>query len=75
MHKIKPGKLAVGTVKSNLKGTIERYVARDNALSFMSSVNGTLVHWKQFLYDVLAMIKQVVIHTYFLTLPFADRRW
>ena len=31
MHKIKPGTLTAGTVKSNFKGTIERFVARDNA--------------------------------------------
>ena len=42
MHKIKPGTVTAGTVKSNFKGTMERFVARDNAFSFMSSVKGTL---------------------------------
>ena len=28
-----------------------------------------------FLYDVLAMVKQLGILTYFLTLPFAEVRW
>ena len=32
MHKIKPGTLTAGTVKNNFKGTIERFVASDNAL-------------------------------------------
>ena len=41
MHKINPGTLTEGTVKSNFKGTIEKFVARDNAFSFMSSVKGT----------------------------------
>ena len=41
MHKIKPGKLTAGMVKNNLQGTIERFVASDNAFSFMSSVKGT----------------------------------
>ena len=40
MHKIKPGTLTAGTVKSNFKGTIERLVARNNAFSFMSLVKG-----------------------------------
>ena len=53
MHKIKPGSLTAGTVKSNFKGTIERFVTKDNALSFMSPIKGTLAYWKQFLYDVL----------------------
>ena len=48
MYKLKPGTLTAGTVKSNFKGTIERFVARDNAFSFMSSVKGTLACWKQF---------------------------
>ena len=30
MRKIKPGALIAGTVKRNFKGTIERFVARDN---------------------------------------------
>ena len=41
MHKIKPGTLTAGTVKNNFKGTIERFVASDNAFSFMSLVKGT----------------------------------
>ena len=38
MHKIRPGTLAAGRVKSNFKGTIERFVARNNAFLYMSSV-------------------------------------
>ena len=56
MHKIKPGTLTAGTVKNNFKGTIERFVASDNAFSFISSVKGTPAYWKQFLHDVLAYI-------------------
>ena len=41
MHKIKPGTLTAGTVKSTFKGTIEHFASRDNAFSFMSSVKGT----------------------------------
>ena len=57
MHKIKPGTLTAGAVKSNSKGAIERFVARENAFPLMSSVKRTLAYWKQFLYDVTAMIK------------------
>ena len=75
MHKIKTGTLTAGPVKSNFKGTIQRFVASDNVFSFMSSVKGTPAHWKQFLYDVLVMVKQLGIPTYFLTLSCADLRW
>ena len=40
----------------------------------MSSVKGT-PYWKQFLYNVLAMVKQLGIPTYFLKLSCADLRW
>ena len=41
----------------------------------MSSVKRTPAYWKQFLYNILAMVKQLGIPTYFLTLPCADLRW
>ena len=41
----------------------------------MSSVKGTPSYWKQFLYDVLAMVKQLGIPTFFLTLSCADLKW
>ena len=72
MHKIKPGALSARTVKNNFKGTTERFVASDNAPSFMSSVRGTPACWKQFLYYLLAMVKQLRRPTCFLTLPCAD---
>ena len=75
MHKIKPGTLAAGIVKSNFRRTIERFVARGSAFSFMSSVKGKPAYWNQFLYDVLAMVKQLGIPTYFLTLSCVDLRW
>ena len=47
MHKIKPDTITSGTVTNNFKGTIERFVASDNAFSFMSSVNETSAYWKR----------------------------
>ena len=41
----------------------------------MSSVKGTPAHWKGFLHEVLAMVKQLGIPTYFLTWSCADLRW
>ena len=75
MHKIKPGTLTAGTVKSNFKGTIERLVARNNAFSFMSLVKGTPVYQKQFSFNVLVMVKQLGIPTFFLTLSCANLLW
>ena len=41
----------------------------------MSSVKGTPAYWKQFLFEVLAMVKQLEMPNYFLTLSCADLRW
>ena len=74
MHKIKAGTLTTGTIKNNFKGIIERFVASDNAFSLMSSVKRTSAYWKQFLYDVLDMVKQLGTPKYFLTFSCADLR-
>ena len=74
MHKTKPGTLTAGMVKNNFKGTIERFAARDNAFSFMISIKRTPAYWKQFLYDVLVMVKQLGVPTYFLTLSCVELR-
>ena len=52
MHKIKPGTLTEEAVKKDFKGTIWKFVARENAFSFISSVKETPAYWKQFSYDV-----------------------
>ena len=41
----------------------------------MSLVKGTPVYQKQFLYDVIVMVKELEIPIYFLTLSFADLKW
>lgn len=63
--------LIAGTVENNLKGTIERFVADDNAFSFMIWVKVTPVYWKVFM-GAQAIIKQLGIPTYFSTLSCAD---
>ena len=41
----------------------------------MRSVKGTQAYWKQFLYDVMAMVKQLRIPIHFMTLSCADLKW
>ena len=41
----------------------------------MSSVKGKPAYWKQFLYDVIAIVRQTGIPKYFLLLSCADPRW
>ena len=44
-------------------------------LFLVTIVKGTPEYSKKFLYDVLAMVKQLGVPIYFLTLSCADLRW
>ena len=41
----------------------------------MNSIKGTPAYWKKFLHEVLAMVKQLGLPTFFMTLSCADLRW
>ena len=69
------GCINAGQLNNNFKETIRGFVCEDKGYLFMKSVKGTPAYWKNFLYDVLAMVKQKGLPTYFLTLSCADLRW
>ena len=69
------GSIKVGQLRSNYKETLRSFICQDQAFLFMNSVKGTPAYWKNFLYDVLAMVKQLGLPTFFLTLSCADLRW
>ena len=71
MKMLKTGATVTSTT-TNYKDIIQKFLGSSDAFSFMSSVKGTPSYWKQFLYDVLAMVKQLGITTLFLTLSCAD---
>ena len=41
----------------------------------MYTIKGTPAYWKKFLYEVLAMVKQLGLPTFFMTLSCANLRW
>ena len=41
----------------------------------MRQIPGSPPYWQKFMYEVVAMVKQLGIPTWFLTLSFADLRW
>ena len=55
--------------------TVKSVVASDHAFSFMNTIKGTQVYWKRFKSEVLAMVKQLGIPTFILTLSCAGLRW
>ena len=54
---------------------IREYVENDQAFTFMNSIKGTPAYWKKFKSEVLAMVKQLGVPTFFLTLSCADLIW
>ena len=59
-------------LSSNLNEKIEKFIASDQAVTFMNSIKGTLANWKTFLFDVLAMVKQLDVPKFFTTFSSAD---
>ena len=56
---------------NKLKGLI----CQDQAYLFLRQIPGTPPYWQKFMYEVVAMIKQLGIPTWFMTLSCADLRW
>ncbi len=50
-------------------------VCQDQAYLFLRQIPGTPPYWQKFLYEVVAMVKQLGIPTWFMTLSCADLRW
>ena len=70
MRKITSNSLNAGMLSSNFKATVQQFIAEDKAYSFM-----TPAHWIKTLFEVLAMVKQLGIPTFFMALSCADLRW
>ena len=67
--------LTAGSVRKNYKESVKKLLSNENAFHFLSSVKVTPAYWMQLLHEVLAIVKQLGIPTYFLTLSCADLRW
>ena len=65
----------VCTLSNNFTDTVKSFIAKDEGYSFMSPIKGTPAYWKKFLSEVLAMVKQLGLPTFFMTLSCADLRW
>ena len=50
-------------------------VCQDQAYLFLRQIPGTPPYWQKFMYEVVAMVKQLGIPTWFMTLSCAELRW
>ena len=46
-------------LSSNFKDKVKDFIASDQAFTFINDSKGTLAYWKKFLFDVIAMVKQL----------------
>ena len=67
--------MTAGMLSNNFSETVQAVVAKDKAYRFMNSIKDTPAYWKKFLHEVLAMVKQLELPSFYLTLSCADLRW
>ena len=64
-----------GMLSGNFQEAVKSFIARDEGYNFMNTIKGTPAYWKRFLFEVLGMVKQLGLPTFFMTLSCADLRW
>ena len=65
--------LSASHLRSNAQ-TLQNLVFQDQAYLFLRQIPGTPPYWQKFMYEVVAMVKQLGIPTWFMTLSCADLR-
>ena len=73
MQKLHGSSITAGSLRN--PQTMKQYRFNDQLFMFMAPIKGTPAYWKTFLYEVLAMVRQLGIPQWFLTLSCADLRW
>ena len=66
------GKLKAGMMT---EGKISELLKQDDGYRFIQSIRGSYPYWERTLSDLNAMVRQLGIPTWFLTLTAADLRW
>ena len=54
---------------------IQQMIQKDDAYHFLKNMRGSPAYFQRVMYDMLAMIRQLGIPTWFLTLSAADMQW
>ena len=65
--------ITAGTIKD--QSVLLQMMQRDDAYRFLKNVRGSPAYFQRVVYDVLAMIRQLGLPTWFLTLSAADMQW
>ena len=65
MRKVASDKITAGKFSKNFKQTVKQFIASNRVYSFMNLIKSTPAYWEWFLQEVLAMVKQLGIPTFF----------
>lgn len=74
LTKVHGQSLTASHLKSNVQ-SLKNLIFQDQAYLFLRQIPGTPPYWQKFMYEVVAMVKQLGIPTWFMTLSCADLRW
>jgi hypothetical protein len=74
LKKIQGHPLTAFQIKSDVN-KLKSLVCQEQAYLFLRQIPGTPPYWQKFMYEVIAMVKQLGIPTWFMTLSCADLRW
>ena len=67
IRKIASDSLNAEFLRKNFKATVQQLLAQDKAYSLMCPSKGTQPHWKRILFEVVPMVRQLGIPTFFMT--------
>ena len=74
LKKVHDQPVTASHIRSNVQ-TLQNLICQDQAYLFLRQIPGTPPYWQRFMYEVVAMVKQLGIPTWFMTLSCADLRW
>ena len=75
LKKVHDHSLTAGEVRSMDSLSFQNLIFSDQAYLFMKNIPGSASYWKRFMYEVIAMIKQLGPPSWWMTLSCADLRW
>ena len=74
LKKVHGQSVTASQVRSNTQ-ILQNRISQDQAYLFLRQIPGSPPYWQKFMYEVVAMVKQLGIPTWFMTLSCADLRW
>ena len=74
LNKLHGSVVTASQIRSN-SHILQNLVSQDQAYLFLRQIPGSPPYWQKFIYEVVAMAKQLGIPTWLMTLSCADLRW